>query len=231
MKEHPILFKSEMVKAILEGKKTQTRRILKPQPDESGIVYMENPPLNWEEHYKEEWKPWKFDTEEGETIALNCPFGKKGDRLWVKETFCNCGELAWGEETCAEDRKNTVGYKADYSARLYDCDDKLVELETTAWNWEHEKIKWKPSIFMKRIYSRLLLEITNIRVERLNKITEKDAEAEGCVSTAVLTEDKQDYTGLYASEHYARLWEKINGEGSWRTNPFVWIIEFKRINK
>lgn len=227
MKEHPILFKSEMVRAILEGRKTQTRRIISPQPNTEimnveSIGYTAFTPkgsiairgTRADGRYAENWVKEKY---------------KVGDHLWVKETFCNCGDLAWSEEICTEDRKNTIGYKADYSTRLYNCDDKLVELETTAWNWGHEKIKWKPSIFMKRIYSRLLLEITNIRVERLNKISEKDAEAEGCISTAVLTEDKQDYTGLYASEHFARLWEKINGEGLWRSNPFVWVIEFRRI--
>ncbi len=76
-----------MVKELLAGRKTMTRRSMKVQPNENGVSFMPNAPLDWESIYKEEWKPWKFDTEEGETVCLHCPYGEVRDLLWARETF------------------------------------------------------------------------------------------------------------------------------------------------
>jgi len=205
MKEHPILFSGEMVKAILEGRKTQTRRIVKPQPDENGITFMKNSPvLDWDQIYKEEWKPFQYDTWEGESKSVFCPYGKAGDQLWVRETF---GKDFFGK----------IYYKAD---------DLFVPVGA--------KAKWKPSIFMPRNASRIQLEIVNIRVERLDNISEEDAKAEGIegIDGKYLdysnTKSKQYCLSAFSS--YEELWIKINGKESWEKNPWVWKIEFKRIN-
>jgi len=145
----PILFSTEMVKAILSGRKTQTRRIVKPQPDENGVSYMKNAPLDWESIYREPWTPWKWDTEEGETISKNCPYGEIGDLLWVRETYAITGNAT----------KRYI-YKADL-------------------DYGHVEEKWKPSIFMSREACRIELRITDIRVERLRSISETDAVSEG----------------------------------------------------
>ena len=90
---------------------------------------------------------------------------------------------------------------------------------------------WRPAIHMPRAASRITLEITGVRVERLQDISEDDALAEGCSSTAIVHEDGEDYTGHYASEEYQVLWESINGPGSWDANPWVWVVEFKRLEQ
>jgi hypothetical protein len=152
MKERPILFSAPMVRAILDGRKTQTRRVIKE----------------------------KLMRGEGAHVN-NCQYGKPGDRLWVRETFCY----------------------HDYLARyLYKADGVTG-------------VKWKPSIFMPRIASRIMLEITGIRVERLQDISEEDAIAEGWPKS---------------SDWYRSLWESINGQGSWVLNPWVWVIEFMVLN-
>jgi len=205
MKEHPILFSGEMVKAILEGRKTQTRRIIKPQPDENGVIYMENPPvLDWEQIYNEEWKPYQYDTLEGESRAVYCPYGNVGDQLWVRETFSFRNECFRG-----------ICYRADSLD---------VPVET--------KAKWKPSIFMPRKASRIQLEIVNIRVERLNNISGVDCIAEG-IDKELCKDYNHDNIFLdeeAAKEYYQELWEKINGKESWEKNSWTWVIEFKRIN-
>lgn len=100
------------------------------------------------------------------------------------------------------------------------------------WERSHGGIHWKPSIHMARWASRITLEITGVRVERLQEISDDDALAEGCVSTAVVNETKDDYTGEYANEQYARLWDSLNSKRgySWESNPWVWVIEFKRVD-
>jgi len=182
MKERPILFSAPMVRAILAGEKTQTRRIIKPQPDSRGLRLT---------HIWEDWHG----------RSIKCPYGDIGDHLWVRETFC---KTEW----------EAFNYKAEW-------DNIHPELS--------KHTKWKPSIFMPRIASRITLEIINIRAERLNEIMEEDAQAEGVKSTAKLTPSGDDYIGLYASEHFETLWQSINGPGSWDENPWVWVIEFKKI--
>lgn len=180
MKERPILFSGPMVRAILAGKKTQTRRIVKPR---------------WlpivEECLRVNGK-WVFTTL---GYDLTTPYGEPGDRLWVRETFCP----NWCDE---------VIYKADGGS--------AVEA-----GYEREP-SWKPSIHMPRKASRILLALTGVRVERLQSISEKDAEAEGCGIS-------ERYCKVEPRVHFSSVWEEINGLQSWLDNPWVWVLDFRRI--
>jgi len=138
----PIIFNSEMVRAILDEKKTQTRRVIKPQP-KAVLSQLENSNLWTYTLCEKEWK---------------CPYGKVGDKLWVRETWANCKGLGIVDEN---ENPAEIIYRAD---------------EPWAEEW---KGNWKPSIFMPHCYTRITLEITNIRVERVQDITEYDAKAEG----------------------------------------------------
>lgn len=199
----PITFRTDMVKAILDGRKSQTRRIIKPQPEhdeDSGYVY---------------WKKRQFDIHEyfwSDQFPRYCPYGKTGDILYVKETWCYETDMGGGNN-------GWYFYKADFE--------------------EHEgPTKWKSSRFMPKSAARLFLEITDIRVERLNDISENDAYAEGIDEDEL--EDAVNTYNYYGNSYlgrntpckyvYKNLWEHINGEGSWAQNPFVWVIEFKRVN-
>ena len=181
MKERPILFSAPMVRAILDGRKTQTRRIVK----QKHLPFLENITGNFLDG---KWDQRPF------------PYGKPGDRLWVRETFC---------------------YHDDLAMYLYKADDVTC-------------CKWKPSIHMPRIASRILLEVVNVRVERLNDISEEDAIAEGInlpspyVGIGMDGEVIESETiSWMPSDYYKELWESINGPGSWDLNPWVWVVEFK----
>jgi hypothetical protein len=215
MKFIPILFSTIMLQAIIEDRKTQTRRLINPQPNENGISYMKNPPIDWEQVYKTEWKPWKLETDEGETIALNCPYGQIGDVLWVRETFAPILDLK------EKPLPDAFIYRADFG-------DEPVE-----WNW-------KPNIFMPKKACRIFLEITNVRVERLRDISEKDTLKEGIefnffrgqgVGWKVYGRGTENQMTAIPRISFMSLWVSINGEQSWNDNPWVWAIEFKRIEK
>jgi hypothetical protein len=175
--EHPILFSAPMVLALLDGRKTQTRRVVKLPPG------------------------YQFDGVRARAAVLcslprqptgarvvRCPYGFPGDRLWVRETWAPSqgDERPWCE------------YRAD-------CADPLA-------------IKWKPGIYMPRRLSRIILEITDVRVQRLHDITEEDARAEGVALS------RWRPAALDAFEH---LWQQINGDGSWEANPYVWALTFQ----
>ena len=187
-KEKPILFSTEMVRAILDGRKTQTRRTIKEYIPAK---------IEWITPHDLDNNKFGFYTENEDSIV--CKYGKIGDRLWVKETYAVYGE------------NSIIPY--EYKANFKETIDKF---------W-----KWKPSIFMPRKASRITLEIINIRVERLNDISEQDAIAEG------VTINNLKFIGLDESKinriAYKLLWESINGQGSWEQNPWVWVIEFKRV--
>lgn len=217
MKQRPILFSTPMVQAILEGRKTQTRRVIKVQPDENGIDFIPHAPsLDWEQHYKEEWKPWVYDTNEGERIGIHCPYGEIGDVLWVRETWA-----AW--QSPAPESEVEYIFRADQ---------------------DFASTKWKPSIFMPREACRLFLEITNVRVERLQDISEEDAEKEGIEqieapqrdgdkwiykSYTKGTYEEKQLLPLYPYCSFKTLWQSINGRESWDSNPFVWVVDFKKV--
>jgi hypothetical protein len=201
MTERPILFSAPMVRALLEGRKTQTRRIVKPQPSRD-LYHLECLPSG-------EWRD--------EEISLGvCPYGRPGDRLWVKETH-RLFDKVWTPDAM----DTAVQYRADMRARI--LSGRYVGADEASGNW-------RPSIFMRRWMSRITLEITAVRVERLNDISEADAIAEGVDSTTPFKwrpDEWQNKTPNVA--RYAGLWESINGAGSWAANPWVWAIEFRRI--
>lgn len=183
MKERPILLSGPMVRAVLDGRKTQTRRVVKP----------EHLKMSGEVHSVLQTLPDRFTAD----LLTLCPYGQAGERLWVRETFSAHG--AFGAD-------GRIAYRAD----IPDGN-------------EPHGLKWKPSIFMPRRACRLVLEITEIRADRLQNITFRDALAEGIGSS-------DSPWGLMFSA-WRKLWKSINGEASWESNPWVWVIEFKRINQ
>ncbi|SBK43382.1 morphogenetic protein [Klebsiella variicola] len=205
-----MIFNAEMVRALLSGRKTQTRRIIKPQPEAilSGRLSGKwlSRPLNG------------LLLPKIEDIAIHCPFGVVGDRIWVRETFQ--GPLfdydlmdSYCKDPTPFEKPEFCVYKADGvpAPEFYDADDEL-------------HCCWRPSIHMPRWASRILLEITNVRVERLKSISDGDAIREGC-STADMK------SGDCVADVFARLWASIYGDESWNSNPWVWVIEFKRIEE
>ena len=208
MKERPILFSGPMVRAILSGAKTQFRRILKPQP----APYVEFV----REHAPEVYGPGALCAfrEDGKTHhrMAPCPYGQPGDRLYVKETWAPRDQQAMTERD-----RSSVFYRAD-DERRHETDG-----------------RWKSPIHMPRWASRLTLEITGVRVERLQAISEADAIAEGVTAVSSGGVTLFTTTGVNcfqtAKDAYAALWESINGPGSWDANPLVWVVEFRRIDK
>ena len=206
-KERPILFSGPMVRAIMEGRKTQTRRLLAPQPevvDTRGIYGVKC--YQWGK--RQFWPPGVQSASEPGTIHPQswggskhlsfCPYGSPGDRLWVRETF------------------RMGGSKAEYAADDYFTGERATRYSTL----------WRPSIFMPRCLSRILLEVVDVRVQQLQQITEEDAIAEGCNDRVLMGEARE---GM-AREDYRRLWDQINGKRApWESNPWVWAVTFRRI--
>ncbi|HDG7947365.1 MULTISPECIES: morphogenetic protein [Klebsiella pneumoniae complex] len=206
--ERGMIFNAEMVRALLSGRKTQTRRIIKPQPEAtlSGSLSGKwlSRPLNG------------LLLPKIEDIAIHCPFGVVGDRIWVRETFQ--GPLfdydlmdSYCKDPTPFEKPEFCVYKADGvpAPEFYDADDEL-------------HCCWRPSIHMPRWASRILLEITNVRVERLKSISDGDALREGCSAADMKSGD-------CVADVFARLWASIYGSDSWNANPWVWVIEFKRV--
>lgn len=217
MKERPILFNAPMVRALLDGSKTQTRRVVKPQPSFFGSMTNPNQPFK--------------TLDAGLHCPIRCPYGQPGDRLWVRESF----DIIEGQTP-----DYVIG--VDYRASHPECSPTVTgtverfQAGRDTWQWRMKDIhgmrKWKPSIHMPRTASRITLEITGVRVERLQDISEADARAEGARSMDVVsgreTLDPNARQGSYVA-HYKHIWQEINGPGSWGANPWVWVIEFKRV--
>lgn len=185
-----------MVRAILDGTKTQTRRVVKPQPYEP-LCGNEFPAVCKSDFWAEEHVgKWIWPTEESEFFGFS-PYGQPGEKLWVRETFC-------------DDWKDTRGivYRADGG-----IDGEMADAGCN----------WRPSIFMPRAASRITLEVTGVRLERLQDISVADAIAEG-----VPRGGPENPDGIEQRE-YRALWEQINGLGSWDANPWVWVIEFRKL--
>ncbi len=222
MNEHPVLFKGPMVRAILGDTKTQTRRVVK------GTA------LEWLE--KAGFTPEFVASPENNL----CPYGKVGTRLWVRETWTP-GDHFVGTGDC--NPPEMVIYRADGTARTFTAGDgAFSELEPEGidaqghkWavipqdeveRWNLDSLKWKPSIFMYRWMSRINLEITGVRVELLNQITEEDAQAEGVEKDNVNPFEDTSYLGGFMN-----IWHQINGKKTpWESNCWVWVVSFKRID-
>ena len=208
IKERPIIFSGDMVRAILDGRKTQTRRVVKAARDRNGSG-CELAPCEIAGEVNGADPDYSF-----------CPYGQPGDRLWVRESFCEA--LSNYEE---EREQTTVYYRADGQEVVVDDGDGYAETNKDGTL----KSPWKPSIHMPRWASRITLEITDIRVERLQDISEEDAQAEGApLELGVLERTILGAKARYRSG-FVRLWESINGPGSWDANPWVWCISFKRV--
>jgi hypothetical protein len=236
MKERPILFSGPMVRALLDGSKTQTRRIVKNQPpaDVASIRVSHYHPTvidrrGGEQPGAEIFGAYSDDGEWGS----KCPFGERGDHLWVRET-AKCGYRS--EQPPANTGRIGVDFKAGGGTdRKYTLDrrDDYPWFPSKSHNADGS-IRWTPGIHMPRWASRISLEVTGVRVERLQGISESDAIAEGLVKTPAgfwSTYGRSGVDGTYSpvsSYHY--LWESINGDGSWDANPWVWVVEFKRVN-
>ena len=218
MKEHPILFKTEMVEAILSGAKTQTRRIVKLPTGyeiQKTDICREVSPTG----LKGRWGILAHDADPDLQVPqvklIPCPYGGIGDRLWVRETFAYVPATAY---------KHSDGVQQ----RLNPKDPVIAAIYRAGWD-RCLPTAWKPSLHMPRWASRLLLEIVDIDIERLQDISEADAAAEGCdhsKSEAAIN------IGWYIKPKKAfyQLWRSINGEESWDSNPWVWVVKFKIID-
>jgi hypothetical protein len=223
MKEHPILFSTGMVQAILESRKTQTRRVVNAEPETYDYFNIKglNVPI--------------------EKMPRYCPYGQVGDKLWVRETFVLESDMEYyGDNKLPTDRPiQTIpddGQWGEYHIiphyRATEPEPNIVSEEQDDWD---DRTRWKPSIFMPRWASRITLEITGIRVERLQDITEEDAVAEGVAPKLgkYITVTDETILKIKKSEalrNYKSLWNKINGKKhSWQSNPYVWVIEFRRL--
>jgi len=209
VKELPILFKAEMVRSILDGRKAQTRRIAK-KPEQV---------LRWLAD-KEMARYYAAST----TVRELCPYGQIGDHLWVKET--------WTPDHADFYPHFPICYRADFGPEYDRENGKVFSSEQNAWF----PFKWRPSIFMPRRVCRITLEITGVRVERLSDITNKDALAEGAgtLPNPCGYADTSHFACCKDYPHQPKdkfrdLWVKINGKDSWAANPWVWVIEFKRL--
>jgi len=221
MKERPIIFSAPMVRAILAGAKTQTRRVVKGAPHDWAPVQPQvYSPTVIDRRGDEQPGPAAYGAGNADGECwIRCPHGQPGDRLWVRE--------AWARD----DEDGCLMYRAD------------VGREMDADAWEQGRIegvpryRWRPSIHMPRWASRITLEITSVRVERLQDISEADAAAEGVTPkwepgcSGRLMEALSGFSFRPAASAYADLWESLHGPGSWDANPWVWVVEFKRINQ
>ncbi|HBR0482766.1 morphogenetic protein [Klebsiella pneumoniae] len=226
MKERGMIFNGEMVRALLSGRKTQTRRIIKDctvgRDQISKFIQIEKKFIGC------------YPEDVPELIRECCPYGIPGDRIWVREAFrvhSRATDVA------------TLVYKA---SERNSWTEQTHRVPVAVCNKPATPEKWTPSLHMPRWASRILLEITDVRVERLNAISPEDAESEGL--------ERTNFTGFgdepglpsypepdvyfdplkkqwkeYPPEAFAGLWESIYGEGSWLANPWVWVIEFKRV--
>lgn len=206
MKERPILFSSPMVRAILEGRKTQTRRVIADQENDWASVHPDGSGLGWIAWApKPETAAFTVKAYPGED-GFKCPHGVPGDRLWVRETWLDISEHGF-DAGGGEHFYNKVAYRAS--------NDPVTNGSP-----------WRPSIFMPRWASRITLEITGVRVQRVQEISEEDANAEGVVPAVPTVKLLGEYRVAYK-----HLWDSLNAKRGygWDKNPWVWVIEFKRV--
>ncbi|HHB7992374.1 TPA: hypothetical protein ACN7OE_001219 [Klebsiella pneumoniae] len=236
MKERGMIFNGEMVRAILDGLKTQTRREVKLNLDIARLATT----YDWAtslaaNHYQglaEEQIQQKAESlrgvihpvilGNGQMVSIICPHGKPGDRIWVREAFrvhSRATDVA------------TLVYKA---SERNSWTEQTHRVPVAVCNKPATPEKWTPSLHMPRWASRILLEITDVRVERLNAISQEDARAEGIIDGGCLNCGEPEPCGCAnpepdATDAFAYLWQSIYGQESWNANPWVWVIEFERV--
>ncbi|SXP15459.1 ASCH domain-containing protein [Klebsiella pneumoniae] len=244
MKERGMIFNSEMVRAILDGRKTQTRRIMKVQPESNQLgLLLITDSTKHSDIGKYHWAESNATGNHVRSKLFSCPFGAVGDRIWVRETWAILGNedgccIDWEEKLCKADERSAARiYRASCEQRpgnygLWSIpDDADWKPHTKDYQYEGA---WRPSIHMPRWASRILLEITDVRVERLNAISEEDARAEGIIDGGCLNCGEPEPCGCAnpdpdATDAFAYLWQSIYGQESWNANPWVWVIEFERV--
>jgi hypothetical protein len=212
MSERPILFSGLMVRAILEGRKTMTRRVVKvPRWALAGQMECDGCEPNW---------PMAEDCY-GDSQKIKCPYGVPGDKLWVRETWAVAKPWDYVKpKDLAKENDEYSRLAVDYKAE-----------KQRMWGNTGTCGKTRPSIYMPRWASRITLEVTAVRVERLKEISEEDAEAEGVnlaahKATLGMSSSAGNNRGAFVA-----LWDSINAERGfgWDVNPWVWVVEFKRI--
>jgi len=202
MKEHPILFSGEMVRAILEGRKTQTRRVIKQVRGCKEFLTVENDIVSTQEMLNRRPANAAF-------LMVHCPYGKSGDRLWVRETHHI--DLYPDETVDAHGNPGIAHYRAD------------TDVISQSWGGQ-----WRPSIFMPRWASRITLEVVSVRVERVQDISEADAKAEGVTPKSYIADHLEHI--MYRSTFHL-LWDRINAKRGfpWSSNPWVWVVSFAQL--
>lgn len=254
MKERGILFSAPMVRAILNGSKTQTRRVMTPQPTRQPMAHVKSlpdldirhgPGWRWRDCYSSDESKLGFRA----FVAHRGPYGRPGDRLWVKETWQNvwdncpymCECWAWCYCTGAQDPDATMGTVSTgckHAGVAYRATETL-EREVMGENDEAKPMRWRSARFMPRWASRITLEVTDVRVQRLQELDEHDSLAEGIPEVPRCGCDVCRMTsGMCTADageqirQYAELWDHINGKRTgcaWNDNPWVWAIRFRRL--
>lgn len=216
MTERPILFSAPMVRAVLSGTKTQTRRPIKSRSRKHPTFALQQEEFGWWPYLSDDGE--SIVTGDGMEIPMVCPFGEPGDQLWVREAFS--GSIAYERHGYPlKEWGNKIHYLAEGNPRSGD------------WT------KPRPSIHMPRALSRITLEITDVRVEQLQDITDADSQAEGApcyVCGGALDGRSESDCHCFHRKAFVHdfrlLWESINGPESWSANPWVWVVEFQRIS-
>lgn len=228
IKERPILFAAPMVRAILAGQKTVTRRVVKVQPfdlswsrRDHSFGYLSGRAENGDELDGF----YAYSTRSGGEWSAKCPYGQPGDRLWVRET--------WLEDPEDDGTWAYTQYMGCKGSPLSDIPTRFQKPDHCIFraSWEGADLLWRPSIHMPRWASRILLEITEVRVERLQAISDEQCVAEGCgVGPGAIGVKLTVPPGASMPQAmFAELWKSINGASAWDSNPWVWVVEFKRV--
>ncbi|WP_263056430.1 ASCH domain-containing protein [Pantoea agglomerans] len=235
MKERPIIFNADMVRAVLDGRKTQTRRIIKVQPESNQLGLLRiTDSTKRNDIGKYHWAESNATGNHVRSKLFACPFGAVGDHLWVKETWSVVSHAFDDDGLMIDyvpDRPAIAVHEKPFGNGYYS--GHAIYAADGGFTWGDDdgcvdgRSCWKPSIHMPRWASRITLEITGVRVERLNSMTESDALAEGCNG------GHDSIPGyMYSAtphEHFHHVWQSIYGDDSWQANPWVWVVEFKRL--
>lgn len=246
MKELPILYSTEMVQAVLEGRKTQTRRVI--TPNNTLGFEVKKSLLDFSAIYPNGSLGVKVLKADDQTLWRGHCKWQKDNLLWVRETWKPVG---WSEDGSDWNIKYRAGGTNRITPHMFDDGTGQKELDfwiklsdelddascpqdedTYLYQDVGDYLRWKPSIHMPKKAARIWLRVEDVRCEALHDISEEDAKAEGVKSTAEITPDGSDYTGLYATEWFSRLWDSINksrGYG-WNKNPWVWVVKFELIS-
>ena len=244
MKERPIIFTAPEVRAILAGRKTMARRVVKLPEIISEPGDADATSVGWLDHHESGpgWHGWMTEYPEEGSVPLRCPYGQPGERLWVREKWGYFDPD--GGSTDVEDRGPPAPFCDEMMQEGHPLRDYWRRRIAYAATWQMPRYgcgpdapaRWRSPIHMPRWASRITLEIESVRVERLQDISETDALAEGCpcyVCGAPLDGNSEANCHCFhrtaTASDYRDLWEHINGAGSWEKNPFVWVILFRRV--